>query len=113
MQSALVITWTHPVVGREEKALAYGVEAQEFWTRQAAAGKCSEPELFFSDAELGFWMVKGDRDTLLAIHDTDEARMLMMKGELLFEAFKAEFYYAGEDATDFMVRYAQALAAIS
>ena len=31
---------------------------------------------------------------------------------MLCEEFKAEFYYAGDDATDFMVRYAKALSAI-
>jgi hypothetical protein len=113
MQAAMVVTWTHPVVGREEKALAYGIEVQEFWSKKAAEGKCSEPELFFSEAGSAMWFVKGDRDTLMALHDTDEARMLTMKGELLLDAFRLEFFATGDDATDFMLRYGAALVTIA
>ncbi len=113
MQAAMVVTWTHPIAGREAKALEYGDQVMKYWQERAREGKCSEPEIFFSEHGTGLWMVKGDRDTLLQIHDTDEARLLTMKGELLLEAFTAEFFYAGEDAIDQMTRYGAALQAIS
>jgi hypothetical protein len=113
MQAAIVVTWTHPFVGREEKALAYGGEVQEFWGKQAAEGKCSPPELFFSETGVGLWFVKRDRDTLMRIHDSDEARMLTMKGELFLDSFKLEFFYTGEAANEYMTRYGAALAAIA
>ena len=57
-------------------------------------------------------MVTGDRDTLMQIHDSDEARMLTFKGELLLEDFSLDFFYAGDSAADYMTRYASALTAI-
>jgi hypothetical protein len=109
MQTALVVTWTHPVPGREERALAYGAEVTEFWGKKAAEGICTEPEIFFSESGRGLWFVKGDRDKLLHIGDTEEAKLLSLKGELLLENFTIEFFYADEDAADFMRRYASAL----
>lgn len=113
MQTALVVTWTHPVVGREQKALAYAAEVAEFWNKQAAEGKCSAPQMFMSEAGTGIWLVTGDRQTLLSIHDTEEARLLTMKGELLLESFKLEIFYAGDAAADYLVTYGSALEAIA
>lgn len=113
MQTAIVVTWTHPFPGREEKALAYGAEVTDFWGKKAAEGICTEPEIFFSERGTGFWFVKGDRDALLQIHDTDEARLLTFKGELLLENFSVDFFYADEAAADYMTRYASALTTIS
>lgn len=113
MQTAMVATWTHPIAGREAKALEFGAEAMEFWSARASEGKCTEPEMFFSERGTGLWMVKGDRDTLTRIHDSDEGRLLALKGELLLEEYSLTFYYAGEDAADFMARYASALSTIA
>jgi hypothetical protein len=113
MQCAMVVTFSQPVRGREEKALAYGAEVMEFWGKRASEAKCSPPELFFSEHGTGLWMVKGDRDTLLQIHDTDEARLLTLKGDLLLEGFSLDFVYAGDAAADYMTRYATALTTIS
>ncbi len=112
MQSAMVVTWTHPFAGREEKALAYGMEVMEFWGKQASEGKCGPPQMFFSERGTGLWMVTGDRDMLMQIHDSDEARMLTLKGELLLENFSLDFFYAGDAAADYMTRFATALTAI-
>lgn len=112
MQSAMVVTWTRPIVGREAKALEYGVEVNEYWSRRAKEGKCSEPELFFTEAGNGIWMVKGERDVLMKIHDSEDARLLTLKGELLLENFCLEFYAAGDAAADYMLRYGTALSAI-
>lgn len=71
---------------------------EDYWGKRAAEGKCTAPEMFFSERGTGLWMVKGDRDVLMQIHDTDEARMLTLKGELLLEAFSVDFCYAGEAA---------------
>lgn len=113
MQTAIVVSWTHPFPGREQKALEYGAEVTEFWGKKAAEGQCSEPSIFFSERGTGFWFVKGDRDLLLRIHDSDEARLLSLKGELLLENFSIDFFYADEDAADYMKRYASALTTIS
>ena len=105
----MVVTFTNPIVGREAKALEYGIEVNDYWTRRAQEGKCSEPELFLTDNGTGIWMVKGDRDVLMQIHDSDEARLLTLKGDLLLENFSLQFYYAGDSAADHMMRFQSAL----
>lgn len=111
MQAAMVVTWTHPIAGRETKALEYGAEVQDYWGKRAAEGKCTEPELFFSERGAGLWMVKGDRDVLIQIHDTDEARMLTLKGGLLLEGFSVDFCYTGKAADDYLMQFGAALSA--
>ncbi|HET7660696.1 MAG TPA: hypothetical protein VFK66_09940 [Oryzihumus sp.] len=113
MQSALVVTWTHPIAGREQKALEYAAEVQDFWGKQAREGRCSEPQIFFSERGTGLWIVSGERDALMQIHDSDEARLLTMKGELLLESFSADIVYTGDSAVDYMQRYGSALSALS
>jgi len=112
MQAAMVVTWAQPVPGREDKAMAYGAEVMDFWGKRASEGKCSPPELFFSERGTGLWIVKGDRDTLLQVHDSDEARLLTLKGELLLKDFSLDFAYTGDAAAEYMTRYATALSAI-
>ncbi len=113
MQAALVVTFANPVVGREAKALEYTVEVNDFWTKRAQEGKCSMPEVFLNESGTGIWMVKGDRDVLMQIHDSDQARLLTLKGDLLLENFSLQFYYAGDTAAEYMTQYQSALSAIS
>lgn len=113
MKTAMVVTWTHPIAGREKKSLEYAAEVADYWGKQAAAGRCSEPQIFMSEAGFGIWIVTGERDALLAIHDTDEARLLTMKGELLLESFKVDICYTGDAAVDYMARYGAALSALA
>lgn len=112
MLMALVVSWTHPIAGREEKALAYGAEVAEFWGKKFADGLCSEPQMFFAEAGRGLWIVTGEREVLTQINDTEEARLLTMKGELLLESFTVETFYAGQAALDYMMLYGKALATI-
>lgn len=106
MEAAMVVTWTEPIPGREIKAVEYGADVTEYWTRQSEAGKCSAPEMFFSERGNGLWMVKGDRDTLMAIHDTDESQNLITRGQLLLNGFCVDFVTAGEASNAFLARYA-------
>lgn len=106
MQAAMVASWTEPIPGREMKALEYGADVTAFWTRQAQGGKCSIPEMFFSERGNGLWMVKGDRDTLVAIHDTDEGQNLTLRGQLMLANFSIDFYTAGDASDAFLTRFA-------
>ena len=112
MNAAMVATWTHPFPGREEKALLYAKEVNDFWTEQASKGRCTAPEIYFSDAGVAFWVVRGEREQLLLLSETDHARLLLMKGELLLDSFRVEFYRAGEAALDYLEQYGKALVTI-
>ena len=112
MQSALVVTWTHPVPGREQKALEFAAEVQAFWGKMASEGKCSQPQMFFSERGTGLWIVTGERDTLMQLHDSEEARLFLMKGDLLLENYSADIVYTGDSAMDYLTRYGNALSVI-
>lgn len=112
MQSALVVTWTHPVPGREQKALEFAAEVQQYWDGKASEGLCSQPQMFFSERGTGLWIVTGERDTLMKLHDSDESRLFLMKGDLLLENYSADIVYTGDSALDYMQRYGSALSAI-
>lgn len=112
MNAAMVATWTHPFPGREEKALTYAEEVTKFWTEQATEGRCTPPEMYFSDAGQAIWIVRGERDQLLLLSDTDTARALLVKGELLLDEFRLEFYHAGEAAIEYLAQYGKVLASL-
>ncbi len=106
MKVAMVVTWTEPIPGREMKALEYGIDVTAYWTKQAEAGKCSKPEMLFSEHGNGMWIVKGDRETLMSIHDSEEAERLVARGQLLMSDFSVDFFTV-DDATDaYLARYA-------
>lgn len=113
MQAAMIVSWDQPIPGREAKSLEYGAEVMDFWGKQAADGHCSPPEWFFSERGHGLWMVKGDRDKLLEIAGTEDATLLMVKGQLLLEHFCVDYYMAGEAADDFLGMYAKGIEAVA
>jgi hypothetical protein len=94
------------MAARETLALDYGVEVKEYWTKLAAEGKCSPPELFFFSNGHGLWMVKGDIDTLWSIHVEEATRRLVTKGQLLLKDFAFDFVTTGKDAEEYMLTVA-------
>ncbi len=105
MDSAIIVTWSEPIPGREKKALAYGAEVQEYWGRLASEGRCSAPEWFFFPNGHGLWMVKGDRGTLLAEYMAERSQHLNTKGELLLQDFRSDFVETGSAADAHMLKY--------
>jgi hypothetical protein len=91
------------MVGREKLALDYGLEVKEYWTKLAAEGKCSPPELFFFSDGHGLWIVKGDIDSLWSIHVEEATQRLVTKGQLLLQDFAFDFVTAGKDAEAYML----------
>jgi hypothetical protein len=108
VNGALVAKWRLAVVGREMKALEYGVEVAEYWGKLAEEGKCTVPETFFSTCTAAMWMVKGDLDVLRGIMATDAAQILILKGEWLLDSFGYEFLITGADADARLGHWAKA-----
>ena len=70
MHSALSVKWTTPIPGREQLALDYSVELNQYFDQLAADGKCTQLETFvFSGGSL--WMVKGQYDALSEVYFSD------------------------------------------
>ena len=96
--AALVSTWGSAVRGRETKALEVFMEFMQWWGKQAAEGKCSEPEAFFStDGSGGMSIVRGKSDVLTELSSSDEALRLIAKGQLIVDDLKTHWYYAGQE----------------
>ena len=98
------------VPGREMKALEFAAESAEFWGKLAAEGKCTVPEQFISPATgRGYWFVKGDREVLLQLQDTDEVKALSVKGKALLQGYTWEFVLSEEEVDTFFANYATAV----
>jgi hypothetical protein len=87
MDAAFMSTWTFPVPGREQRALEFAAESAAFWSRQAAEGRCTEPEWFFFPDGVNHLMVKGHRRVLEELLDTDETRRILARGSLLLQGW--------------------------
>ncbi|HEX6568537.1 MAG TPA: hypothetical protein VF015_05205 [Acidimicrobiales bacterium] len=107
MDTALVFTWTGPVVGREAKAVELFGESKDFFGKLAADGKCSELEVFFSaSAPFNFAMVRGSLMSIFEIIDNDEFRTLADKCFFLLEGWHYHTFVTGEQTEPFVDRFA-------
>ena len=96
--AALVSTWGASVRGREAKSLEVFMEFLAYWGKQAAEGRCSEPEAFFaSDGSGGMAIVRGKSDVLMDVATADEALKLIEKGQLIAEDLKTHWYFTGDE----------------
>ena len=111
--SALLVTYTGPIPGREKEALEFAVEVGEYWGKLAADGKCTLPEQFYSSAtQTGYWIVKGDRDELMKVHDSPEGKGFYAKGMALLEGYTEELVMSDSEAEEFFANYGGAVASI-
>lgn len=107
--AALVSTWGQPIPGREAKALEVFMDFMTLWGKQAAEGKCTEPEAFIAtDGSGGFAIVKGKSDVLQQISESEEALDLIVKAQTLVGNLESKWYYT--DVIDDTSRYARILA---
>lgn len=107
MDTALVFTWTGPVVGREAKVVDLFAESKDFFGKLAADGKCSELEVFFSpSAPFNFALVRGSFSSIFEIIDNDDFRTLADKCFFLLEDWHFFTYVTGEQTEPFVDRFA-------
>ena len=104
--SAFVITWRSPFPGREGSALAYAADADVHWSKQAAEGRCTEPEWLFHPDGWGMWMVRGVHEELDRLVQQDESKMLIARGTLLLDGFQYAIAPAGRGADRYVTNYA-------
>jgi hypothetical protein len=112
MDAAFMTTWKVPYPGREQQALEFAVQSAEFWGKQAADGRCTEPEWFFFPEGVGHLMVKGDRVVLEELVNSDDVRRLLARGMLLLQDWQYALGDTGSAAERFITDYAAELASI-
>ena len=106
MDAAFVVMWKVPFPGREQKALELGAQSEEFWGKQAAAGRCTRPEYFFLPNGLRIWVVKGEREVLDKLVQSDEARVLLVRGNLLMQDWQYTLADTGSAGEQFLAEWA-------
>lgn len=107
--AALVTTFGYPVPGREAKSLEVFTEFLTFLGKQAAEGRCSQPEPFFAaDTSNGMVIVRGRSDALAEITDSEEYEKLLSKGQMVVEDLKIHWYFTGEEIDRGMRIFAEA-----
>jgi hypothetical protein len=96
--AAIVITWGPSVRGREGKSLEVFMESLQFWGKQAADGKIEPPETFIAeDGSGGMVILRGKSDVLQQLNETDDARKLLSKAQLIVEDLRSHWYYTGDE----------------
>jgi hypothetical protein len=93
-----------------EDALAYAVEANEYWEKQATEGHCTKLEWFLGlGAPFRFTMVKGDYDFLVATMVSDDFIGMMNRGYTLLDGFAHYLFFTDDLAEKSMGKYGEAL----
>ena len=96
--AAIVITWGGGIAGREGKGLEVFMDALTFWGKQAADGKCEQPEAFLAqDGSGGMLIIRGKSDALREINESDDGLMLISKAQLIVQDLKSHWYFAGDE----------------
>jgi hypothetical protein len=107
--TALVTTFGSPVRGREAKSLEVFSEFLTFLGKQAAEGRCSQPEPYFAaDSSNGMVIVRGRSNALAEITESEEYDMLLAKGQMIVEDLKIHWYLTGEEIDRGMRIFAEA-----
>jgi hypothetical protein len=105
--AAIVATFGVPVPGREAKALENFADAQTFFAKLAADGRCSEPEAFLFWDGGGLMLVRGETpEVLFEILDMEEFRRQVATASFTSQDFHFEIAATGERLADLMSNYA-------
>jgi len=104
--AALVFSYGVPVPGREARALQNFADAQTFFGKLAADGKCAEPEIFHHGYGGGMMIIKAEGPEVLhKILMMDDARKTLSTASFTSTGFKYEMYNTGEFLMDSMALY--------
>lgn len=104
--TALVFRYGRPVAGREAKALETFTDANMFFGKLAADGKCAEPEFLQYPFGGGMMILRAKTfEDLQTILEYDEVRKLMAAASLTSTEFRYDFMVGGEVLMDGMANW--------
>lgn len=105
MKAAFVVTWSASVPGREKKALEYFREANDFFAKLAAEGKCTEPEFFIGPRDYKIWFVKGEYETLSELLTLPKVQEFIFANSLTTQDFA--YFIAPVGTDEYLKAYEQ------
>lgn len=111
---ALFFGWDRPIIGREQEAAEAFNSSLAYWGKQQAEGKIEsfEPvllELHGGDLN-GFLIVRGERDKLLALKDTEDFKNLTLRTDHAVAGFGIVHALVGEGVAEGMQRWMKVIA---
>ena len=95
MKAAFVVKFTTSVPGREQAAIDYARDVDDFYGKKAAEGLCTEPKWYWASAGENMWIVEGEYEALLGIIATPEAQKFLVMGPILVQGFGWGLYQVG------------------
>ncbi|MEN8234867.1 MAG: hypothetical protein ABFR89_08090 [Actinomycetota bacterium] len=104
--TALKISYEHPMAGREAKAMEVFADALTIYGKLAAEGKCAEPEVFHHLVSGGFFIVKCETvEIAVEILQMDDVRHMLDEAVFTVEGFDVEIMVTGEQLMSNMSLY--------
>ena len=115
MEVGLIFKWGKPVLGREQQAIDLFAEVKEWIEDQYKKEVITyyEPFLYATgdlEAEMGFWVIKGERDKLWKWREDETFRWLTMKAAFVMDHFQVEWLTVGEGIPEEIERSVKLLA---
>ena len=105
MDSAIVFTYTRPYPGREAAAFEAFQDAFTLFGKFAAEDKCLEPEVFTGPFAKGLMVIKGEREKLLRIIETEEFQHMYLKAGWSVPDIGFELFYFGDGVMELMAAW--------
>jgi len=105
MEVALIVKYGKLVPGREQQAIELFAETKEFLGEQLEAGFITyyEPFIYTTgdwEADTGFWLTKGERDSLLKVIETEKFQWIIARAQFAVEHLRLEWLDFGEAITE-------------
>ena len=100
MEIGLIVKFGKLVPDREAQAIELWTEAKLFFEERYKEGKISYYEPFFYgtgdlETQVGFWIVKGDRDYLWKMVEDERFRWLMAKAQFVVDHLEVDWLTVG------------------
>ena len=102
MDSAIVFTYSRAFPGREATAFESFQDALTLFGKFAAEDRCLEPEVFTGPFAKGLMVIKGEREKLLGIIETEEFQHMYLKAGWSVPDIGYELFFFGDSVMDLM-----------
>lgn len=112
MEAALIVTWDHPVRGREQEALQVFMDIQAFYEDKIQAGEVESRDVFFAHNGRGLSIVRGDSQTLQEMIESDEYAEFANRAILHVDGYETDIWAAGDEINRRIESYGKAIAGL-
>jgi hypothetical protein len=114
MEAGMIIKYGRLVPERETYAIELFTETKRFFEEQKKLGIVTYVEPFFFatgdfEADLGFWLIKGDREKLAKLVEGEAYRWLLARAQFAVDHLIVEWLTVGEGIVEQVERASKAV----